>query len=101
MFILFIVKYDSDEEMSIEQLMTGGDNPELFDRIYNNDNYKKAFKLWVPFLDKRGYLDTLISHDEPKVAEAKVEVPEVEVPKVEVPKVDETAAVSTTVTVEA
>lgn len=96
MFILFIVKYDCNEEMSIEQLMTGGDNPELIDRIYNNDNYKKAIKLWLPFLDKRGFLDTLISHDEPKVEEAKVEIPTVKNPKVE-----ETAALTTTVKAEA
>lgn len=79
MFLLFIVKYDSNVEFSIEQLMTGGDNPEMIERIYNNDKYKKAIKLWLPFLDERGFLDTLISCDQAKVEEFKVEDPKKEV----------------------
>lgn len=90
MLILFIVKYESIEEFSIEQLMAGGDNSDMIERIYNNDNYKKAIKLWLRFLDKRGFLDTLISNDEPKVDEVKVEDP----------KEEETIAVTTTLKVE-
>jgi hypothetical protein len=59
-----IVKYDSAEEISLENLMTGDDNPEAMDRIYNNENYKKAVKLWLPFLNDRGYLDQLVKKEE-------------------------------------
>ena len=41
-------------------LMAGGDET-MFDRAYNNETYKKAIKLWLPFLEKRGYLDSLIT----------------------------------------
>ena len=60
MFILFVVRNNSNEEMSIENMMTGGDNTEMMHKIYNNENYKKAIKLWLPFLNERGFLDTLI-----------------------------------------
>jgi hypothetical protein len=63
MFILFVVKYDSHEEISMEDMLTGEDNPEMLDRIYNNELYKTAIKLWLPFLNKRGFLDTLIVDD--------------------------------------
>jgi len=72
MFILFVVKYDSSEEINIEMIMASGDNPEMINRIYNNDNYKKALKLWLPFLNKRGFLDTMIAADA-KVDEKKEE----------------------------
>lgn len=37
-------------------------NPDAFDdemilRIYQNDNYLNAIKLWLPFMYKRGFLD--------------------------------------------
>ena len=55
MFILFVVKYDSPEEINIEMMMTGGgDDPNMMDRIYNNENYKAALKAWLPFLNRRG-----------------------------------------------
>lgn len=60
--ILFVVKYDADEEISMELLMQGGDD-EMYDRIYNNEIYKKAVKLWLPFMNKRGFLDCLLPHD--------------------------------------
>ncbi|CRL03776.1 CLUMA_CG016261, isoform B [Clunio marinus] len=60
MFILFVVKYDSNEEISIESIMTGGSDEGMFERIYRNDNYKKSLKLWLSFLNDRGYLDSLI-----------------------------------------
>lgn len=59
--VLFVVKYDSNEEMSIETMM-GGD-PDRLSRLYNSELYKKALKLWLPFLNKRGFLDTLIVED--------------------------------------
>lgn len=73
MFILFIVKYDSHEEISIENMMTGGADANMLDRVYNNELYKKAIKLWLPFLNKRGFLDTLIVDDVKVVMEKKEE----------------------------
>lgn len=70
MFILLVVKYDSQEEMSIETMMMGGEDPEFYKRIYYNDLFKKAVTLWLPFLNKRGFLDTLIKE---KPIEAKKE----------------------------
>lgn len=58
-----IVKYESTEEINLENLMMGDDNSEAFDRIYKNENYKKALKLWLPLLNSRGYLDTLIKKE--------------------------------------
>lgn len=58
--ILSVVKYDSPEELSIEVLMAGGDDEEMKARVYNNENFRKAVKLWLPFIDKRGFLDALI-----------------------------------------
>lgn len=66
MFILFVVKYDSPEEILIETLLMGGDDPEMFHRVYYNDIYKKAVTLWLPFLNKRGFLDTLLKSEDAK-----------------------------------
>lgn len=61
MLLMLIVKYDSKEEFDLE----GMTNPELFDsekieRAYMSDIYQNALKLWLPFLNKRGYLDALL-----------------------------------------
>jgi hypothetical protein len=58
-----IVKYESAEEINMENLMTGAEDPEMMNRIYNNENYKKAVKLWFPFLDKKGFMDKLIKKE--------------------------------------
>lgn len=63
MLLLFVVKYDSPEEINLEMILSGSDNPEMMDRVFNNDNYKNAVKLWLKFLNKRGYLDMLIKQD--------------------------------------
>jgi hypothetical protein len=63
MFILFICKNDSSEEINLEKLM-GSDDPVMLEKIYNNENYKKSLKLWLPFLNKRGFLDTLVGKQE-------------------------------------
>jgi hypothetical protein len=70
MFILFVVKYDSPEEITIEAMMGLGEKIEeselqkMFSRIFGNETYKKAVKLWLPFLNKRGFLDTLLPAEE-------------------------------------
>lgn len=56
--ITFVCKYDSDHDLTMEDFM----NPDAFDeemiyRIYQNDNFLNAVKLWLPFMYKRGYLD--------------------------------------------
>jgi hypothetical protein len=60
MVTLFIVKYDSPEEMNMEIFMGEGGNPELLKRAYGNECYKAALKLWLPFMNKRGFLDGLV-----------------------------------------
>ena len=58
---MFVVKYDSDQELDISQMFdqTKGD-PEALINAFNNPIYKKAVQTWLPFLDKRGYLDTFL-----------------------------------------
>lgn len=56
--IMSIVKYDSDHELTMEQFM----DPSSFDddmikRIFGNENYLKALKIWLKFMYKRGILD--------------------------------------------
>lgn len=63
MFILFVVKYDQPEEISIEQMMTGVEDPDMVRRVFYNETYKKAVNTWLPFLNKRGYLDSLIPQE--------------------------------------
>lgn len=64
MFILFVVKNDSPEEINMETMMTG--DTEIMYRLYNGAGYKKAVKLWMNFLNKRGFLETLIVEEEQK-----------------------------------
>jgi hypothetical protein len=64
MFIMFIVKFDSNGEFNIENMM----DPEKFDVEtmrggFMNDNYQMALKVWIPFLNKRGFLDKLLPND--------------------------------------
>ena len=47
----------------MEMIMAGG-SPEMLERVYNNEVYKKAIRTWLPFLNKRGYLDTLLRQSE-------------------------------------
>ena len=58
---MFIIKYDSNQELDISQIFdqTKGD-PEHFTAAFNKPTYKKALTSWLPFLDKRGYLDVLL-----------------------------------------
>ena len=60
MFILFICKYDSHEEITLETLMKNEQGKEeLMNKIYRNENYKKAITQWLRFLDQRNFLTTL------------------------------------------
>jgi hypothetical protein len=63
MIILFIVKYDSPEDIDMDVFMAKGENPDLIDRIYGNECYKTALKLWLPFFDKRKFIDVEINDE--------------------------------------
>lgn len=56
--MLFACKFESQEELSLEQF-TDPDalDEESFDKIYRDKNYLDALKSWLPFLYKRGFLD--------------------------------------------
>lgn len=61
LFILFITKYDSEEEINMEYVIGNSEKDrEFYNRIYGNETYKKALKIWLPFLDERGYLDAFM-----------------------------------------
>ena len=60
MFVLFVCKLNSEKEVSMDQLFKGGDEAEaLLKVIYNNEIFAKAIKTWLPFLNERGYLETM------------------------------------------
>lgn len=59
--ILFVNKLNSEKEITMDQLFNGGkETGELMKLIYQNENYAAACKKWLPFLDRRGFLDTLL-----------------------------------------
>ena len=61
MFVLFVCKLNSEKEISIDQLFVGGEKAEELSRfIYDNEYYAKACKTWLPFLNRRGFLDSLL-----------------------------------------
>jgi hypothetical protein len=58
---LFVVKNDSSDEINMENLMGKGEGAEeMLQKVYKNPIYKKAVRAWLPFLNKRGFLDTMI-----------------------------------------
>ncbi|CAO1298164.1 unnamed protein product [Diamesa serratosioi] len=60
MFILFICKYDSGDEITMEIFMRNDEGKEeLMNKIYRNENYKKAIIPWLRFLDQRNFLSTI------------------------------------------
>lgn len=61
MMTLFVCKFNSDKEFAIDQLFLGGDQAEgLLKIIYNNEQYANACKTWLPFLNRRGFLDCML-----------------------------------------
>jgi hypothetical protein len=63
--ILTVVKYNSSEEFTMEQMM----NPEgmdqaTYDRIFRSELYRNAMKTWIPFMHKRGLLDPVANDKE-------------------------------------
>lgn len=66
LFILSIVKNESTEEINLEAIMgqsSEAEAQEVYSRIYGNETFKKAIKKWLPFMNKRGFLDTLLISD--------------------------------------
>lgn len=64
LFLLFIFKYDSSEELNLQMIMGQVDDVEemkkMYIRIYRSETYKKAIKSWLPFLNERGFLDSML-----------------------------------------
>lgn len=60
---LIVAKYDSNDDLNIERMLTGGSDTAVIAHIYSCPLYKKALTLWLPFLSRRGFLDTLIVHE--------------------------------------
>lgn len=61
MLILFVAKFDSQEELNMENIMDPEKvNLEMLKNAFMNGTYCKALSLWLPFLNKRGFLDTLL-----------------------------------------
>lgn len=63
-FMLFIFKYDSSEELNLQMIMGQVEDEEelkkFYTRIYRNKTYTKAIKTWLPFLNERGFLDCML-----------------------------------------
>lgn len=64
LFMLFIFKYDSNEELNLKMIMGQVEDVEelekFYVRIYRNETYKKAIKTWLPFLNEKGYFDCML-----------------------------------------
>lgn len=66
-FILTIVKNESSEELNMDMIMGHSEDEEklesMYKRIFENETYKKAVTTWLPFLNKRGFLDSMLPAD--------------------------------------
>lgn len=61
MMIMFIAKFDSQEELDMANIMDPDKiNIEMLRKAFMNANYCNALKTLLPFLNKRGFLDTLL-----------------------------------------
>lgn len=55
-----IVKNESSVEFDLHTLLNGSDeNMEMVKMCYQSESYKKALTAWLPFLDDRGFLDSM------------------------------------------
>lgn len=58
--MMMFVKYDSEDEMSLEKMRKQGVDQETLDRItVHNVTFRKALLTWLPFLNERGFLDVV------------------------------------------
>jgi hypothetical protein len=61
MYVLFVVKYDSNEQLDAGLVTDPAkSDPEIVHKAFNNEIYRNALRTWLPFLNKRGFLDTLL-----------------------------------------
>jgi hypothetical protein len=60
---LYAIKNDSPEEINLEEIMQS-DDPTMLRKMFSNENVKRSLKLWLPFLDERGFLDSLVVKEE-------------------------------------
>ena len=61
--MLFFAKYSSTVEWDMEILLRETDETVLaniYSTIFNDPVFIKATKSWLPFLEQRGFLDSLI-----------------------------------------
>jgi hypothetical protein len=56
--IMFICKYDSQDELTMEQFMDPEfmQNEQVLDGFFGNENFLNAVKTWLPFMHERGFL---------------------------------------------
>lgn len=64
MFMLTVMKYNLDDAVSVGLLLSEIGNSEIMDKVFKNDQFKKAVKTWLPFLNKRGFFDPLMDQNE-------------------------------------
>lgn len=57
---LYAIKNDSTGVVDLEKEMQS-DDPAVLRKMFSNENFKNSLKLWLPFLNQRGFLDSLIS----------------------------------------
>lgn len=58
---MFIAKYNSNQELDLEQIFNPTKEASKgLDDAFENPIYKASLAKWLPFLDKRGYLDSFL-----------------------------------------
>lgn len=61
MLSLLLAKHDSDNEINLETFLTNSHgNGEMFLKAFLAPSFEKAAKMWLEFLDEKGFLDRLI-----------------------------------------
>jgi hypothetical protein len=61
--MLFFAKYSLSVEWDVEILLRETDETvlaKIYSTIFNDPVFIKATKCWLPFLEQRGFLDSLI-----------------------------------------
>lgn len=56
-FMLAVFKWDEEDDFEIAMLLIEGS--EMINRAFTCENFRKAVRTWLPFLDKKGFLDPI------------------------------------------
>lgn len=66
---MFVTRYESSEVIDMGELFSKGESmsKEFYERIYCNETFKAAVRSWLPFLEERGYLDSLLPNEQMKI----------------------------------